>query len=396
MMKNGAEINRVEDTITRICKACHMPSVEVFATPTGMFVSIDSGDDESEVLTYVSRLRGSTTDLKKISDINRFSREFTTTNMSVNRGLEILEEIESEKPYPLLLRLLSAGLIASTFCLIFSGSLISACFAYPIGIISYLFYLFLGKYDINYFIRGFSSCIIAAALALIILELDFSKNFGSIIIGVIMLFVPGAAITNSIRDFLSGDILSGVSRMVESIIIATSLAAGAGILIKLWSIINAEPVASSHLEANLLFAAFIGFLPTLGFSIIFHVPKQKIFIAAIIGGIAWAAYQLFASYGNHLFTACFLAAAIVGLLSELSARWVKEASTVFIIPGIIPLVPGAHIYRTMLELIRGNYTAAGALGTETLFLAGVIAIALILVGSIVRIVISINRKILSR
>jgi len=54
--------------------------------------------------------------------------------------------------------------------------------------------------------------------------------------GTIMLFVPGVAITNSIRDFLSGDMLAGVTRMVEAVVTAVSLAAGAGIVLKLWSI----------------------------------------------------------------------------------------------------------------------------------------------------------------
>ena len=50
-----------------------------------------------------------------------------------------------------------------------------------------------------------------------------------------MIFVPGVAITNSIRDFLSGDMLSGVARAVEAFIIAISLAAGAGMILKLWN-----------------------------------------------------------------------------------------------------------------------------------------------------------------
>ena len=45
MMRNGAEIYRVEDTVTRICKAGRIKHVEVFATPTGIFVSMDSGDE---------------------------------------------------------------------------------------------------------------------------------------------------------------------------------------------------------------------------------------------------------------------------------------------------------------------------------------------------------------
>ena len=53
-----------------------------------------------------------------------------------------------------------------------------------------------------------------------------------------MLFVPGVALTNSIRDFLSGDMLSGVSRLVEALLTAVSLAAGAGVVLKLWDLMG--------------------------------------------------------------------------------------------------------------------------------------------------------------
>jgi uncharacterized membrane protein YjjP (DUF1212 family) len=49
-----------------------------------------------------------------------------------------------------------------------------------------------------------------------------------------MLFVPGIAITNSIRDFLSGNMLAGVARLTEAIIIGVSLAAGAGVVLEIW------------------------------------------------------------------------------------------------------------------------------------------------------------------
>ena len=59
-------------------------------------------------------------------------------------------------------------------------------------------------------------------------------SYAPVISGCIMLFVPGIPITNSIRDFLSGNMLSGVARLTEACIISVSLAAGAGVIIKLW------------------------------------------------------------------------------------------------------------------------------------------------------------------
>ncbi len=63
-------------------------------------------------------------------------------------------------------------------------------------------------------------------------------NYQPIVVGVLMLFVPGVAITNCIRDLLGGQLISGVTRFAEVILTAVSLAAGAGIMIKIWLMIG--------------------------------------------------------------------------------------------------------------------------------------------------------------
>ena len=79
MMRNGAEIYRVEDTISRICRSCNIDNVEVFATPTGIFLSLDKGGENDDTQTYVKRIKGVSTNLKKISLVNQFSRKFTAS-----------------------------------------------------------------------------------------------------------------------------------------------------------------------------------------------------------------------------------------------------------------------------------------------------------------------------
>lgn len=238
MMKSGAEIYRVEDTITRICKAGKISYVDVFATPTGIFVTLDEGKRDSDVFTYVRRIKGSKTDLSRISDINRFSREFTTTDLSVDEGMEILTEIEAKPAFSFPLQLLGAGLIAAFFCILFDGSAIDAADSFIIGGFSYTLSMVLSRIDLNFFIRGFMCCLAATFLALLAVSLGIAQSSSAIVIGVMMIFVPGVAITNSMRDFLSGDMVSGMARLSEAVIIAVSLAAGAGIMLKLWTILG--------------------------------------------------------------------------------------------------------------------------------------------------------------
>ena len=63
-------------------------------------------------------------------------------------------------------------------------------------------------------------------------------NSDKIIIGGIMLLVPGLAITNAIRDTMAGDLVAGNARMMEAFFVSVAIATGAGTMLKLWSLIS--------------------------------------------------------------------------------------------------------------------------------------------------------------
>ena len=386
MMKNGAEVYRVEDTITRICKACRIDHVEIFATPTGIFVSLDNGGEDDDPLTYVKRIDGIETDLNKISKINHFSREFTTTDLSVDDAMKQLKEIDETKPYPIPLRLLGAALVASFFSLIFGGAPVDFCVAFVVGMFAYAFSRFLGKFDINFFVRCFCSCAGAAFLALVASSWIDAAAYQPVIIGTLMIFVPGVAITNAIRDFLSGSMLSGICRMMEAFLIAVALAAGAGVVLKLWS--DRGCVRMSDLLLQFIYALFA----TCGFAIIFRVPLKHFPVCMIIGGLAWSCYQICLYYNASAVVGCFIAACLVGLLSDICSRVFKEAATIFIIPGMISLVPGYNIYYTMEALLSSELGDAAKVGSQTLLMAGAIAAGLLVIGAVINVIRSIVKK----
>jgi len=129
---------------------------------------------------------------------------------------------------------------------------------------------------------------------------------------------------------------------------------------------------------------FFAFLGTLGFCILFHVPLKHIVPASFGGSAGWVAYVYFTNGGTAPIAACFASACLVSLLAEFFSKAGKEATTIFIIPGIIPLVPGAPLYYTMRAILTGDFDAAAYFGTQALFMAGSIAIALLLIASLTR------------
>lgn len=234
LMKSGGEIYRIEDTITRICKAGHIPQVEVFATPTGIMVSVGSDDELSDSKTYIKSIRSRETDLHKISAVNNLSRNFANGNLTLEEAYNQIKEIENMGAYQFPLKLLGAAFTSGFFCLVFQGTPIDGFLAAFTGVIAYLLSMFLGRYKMSFAISDFLCSGLATFMALIFTALKLTPTPDYIIIGTLLLFVPGAALTNGVRDLLSGDILSGQSRITEAMVIALSLATGVGLVLALW------------------------------------------------------------------------------------------------------------------------------------------------------------------
>ena len=143
-----------------------------------------------------------------------------------------------------------------------------------------------------------------------------------------------------------------------------------------------------------LFVEFIfAFLGTLGFTLIFNVPLRHIPIASFVGGAGWVVFQIADAMGCGVAIACFFGACTVGLTSDISSKVCKEAATIFVIPGVLPLVPGAGTYYTMLAIVQGNLDQAAAKGIETLAMAGAIALGLLVMGTILQIIRGVTRRI---
>lgn len=131
---------------------------------------------------------------------------------------------------------------------------------------------------------------------------------------------------------------------------------------------------------------------TLGFSIIFSVPAKKIPACILVGAFGWTTYQFSVNCGYSVVVSCFIGSCVVGLLSDAASRLLKEASTIFIIPGIVCLVPGARIYYTMVSFLEHDTEALTNNATTTLMMAGAIAAGLLVIGSALQMARSLARK----
>ena len=125
-------------------------------------------------------------------------------------------------------------------------------------------------------------------------------------------------------------------------------------------------------------------IATIGFSVFFNIPKSALLPAGLTGGIGWTFYYCLINTTNNDILSNFLSAILVAWISEFLARRLKYPAILFVIPGIIPLVPGLGMYNTMLYLVQTNYELAIAKGANVLFVGGAISLGVLVVTSLSR------------
>ncbi|AGA68090.1 hypothetical protein Desdi_0557 [Desulfitobacterium dichloroeliminans LMG P-21439] len=125
-------------------------------------------------------------------------------------------------------------------------------------------------------------------------------------------------------------------------------------------------------------ALYASFFATMGFGVLFNVPRKTLLPIGLVGMIGWMIYVgLTLNLQINLITATLIASFSIATLSQILARRFKMPVTVFSIAGIIPLVPGGMAYDTLRQFIENNYMESVRLGSITLLIAGSIAFGLI-------------------
>lgn len=226
MLTSGAEIYRVEDTIIRISNSYHV-ECESFVLPTGIFISVKS--EEGSMQTAFKRIRQRSFDLNRIDSVNTFSRSLENFPQDYETAKKELADIESGRQYTLPVRLIAAAVSSFVFTMLFKGSYYDGTAAAAIGLIVYIMKEGLSKKGIFQFFELFSAGLAAGFLSVAAIRLFPVLNEFKIIIGSVMIYLPGVAITNGIKDAFYGDLVASFTRLGEAFLIAAALAAGVGI-----------------------------------------------------------------------------------------------------------------------------------------------------------------------
>ena len=224
MLLSGAEVGRVETSVKLICTAYGCRRTDVFTITSSIVVSIVSA--EGSHITQSRRILGTSTDLTRLDRLNSLSREICQDTPDYGYIEERLSGICARKPFPLWVEALASALIAGAFALFFGGGWADGAVAALLGLgLRYVTWVLRTAGMNQIFVNAVASFLLSFS-AIGLVRLGLGEDANMIIIGNIMLLIPGIALTNSLRDMISGDIMSGMLRFFDAVLVAASIAAG--------------------------------------------------------------------------------------------------------------------------------------------------------------------------
>lgn len=126
------------------------------------------------------------------------------------------------------------------------------------------------------------------------------------------------------------------------------------------------------------------FVAVISIAITFGVPKKFLGYSGVVGAVGWLVFLILTKLNCTIVASMFVAALVVSLISHSFARIMKTPVTLFLIAGILPLVPGVGMYRIVYSLLTNNNTTAAFYFSETMQIAGMIALAIFIMDTLFR------------
>ena len=375
---NGAETMRCEDTMNFILSKSGTENYTTSVVSTTILACIE-GETK---LTAINRWDNN---LNKICLTNEVSRKFCDGKINIHDAKEALLNIKSKIIYKFPLRLI-AYIFIGGFLPIFSGGGLYECLAGTLcGIVMALANTFFKHVHIRYFVVNMLQSIIMVLCTYLVAYITKGAiNTEIVIAASIAPMLPGLAMTNAVRDTIQGDYVSGGGRLMESTVKSLSIVLGVTVGLMIGKYIPTYESTSTFVDysSTSLIVIAAALLVSAGYCIIMEVSPKYLVFAAVIGAVGRYIYLYLVSLELSSTIAVFAATAIITFFAHICARIAKAPTSLFLISGIMSLVPGTFMYNSVTSFLSSQNAEGLEALIETLLIAGAISLAIFLVDTI--------------
>ncbi|MGT2666063.1 threonine/serine ThrE exporter family protein [Streptococcus rifensis] len=356
LLESGAEIYRVEETMSRIANALGLEQFDSYVVNRAIIVSALNTKGLSESRT--STVAETNINLGRLETVNTFSRKLSQNhNHNLAALYQELKDIETSRFHNDWQVIMSYFFGAGGFSLALGSTAADSLASAITGaILGWLFQL-ISPYIQTRFLLNIFGATAVALIANILYFWGLGQHRSLIILGALMVMIPGAFFVNAIREFSQNNYFTGLSLTMSALLTCSSISAGVAVSIAFLPF--AEQMTSSFTIEQLtwpqlLIQILAAGLGTVAFSILYQTPKRHFIDLGILGGLTWGVYRLLWHYFQMEALAVFVPALIMAFLSRVLARKRQAPATIFLATSMFPLIPGLSFYRAVYFFITGS------------------------------------------
>ena len=227
---SGAEIYRVEESMQRLLQAYGQAAGQVFVIPNCIIVSLTT--PAGHPVTCVRRIPSHGTDIYLLEAVNDLCRSLCAQTPPLDEARARIDAIlAGRRSFSMPMQLLGYFLGTMFFGMLFGGTLRDGICSGICGVALGGCLTFMTRLGANLFFKTIAGGAVSALLALLLTWTGLGQNSDFVIIGALMALVPGLIFTNAIRDIMAGDMVSGITRTAEALLIGVAIALGTGFVL---------------------------------------------------------------------------------------------------------------------------------------------------------------------
>ena len=386
LLEKGAQIQRVENTIVRICLAYGAKKVEPFAITSLVQASVLMPDGYHT--TQIRRVYETTTDLGMLLSLAQLIDRMCRERIPLDKAEELFSELVKGRKSHSSLDMLGMALGAGGFALAFGGDFFDFFAAALIGFVIFWFNDWLTKRIINALARTFIDSLLSGIMAVLLCAAGIGHHLTAINTGTIMLFITGILFGNALRDLLCGDLVAGMLKLMQALLTAVAIAVGYSIALWFSGFFpTVDHTSSASFPYAILFLATAVVGPV-GFCILYRLPFRYLPLSLAGSVISYGAYALLTRCASveSMLVSNLIATIALSVYCETTGGIAKTPVTLYTLPALVPLAPGYHLYYATFYLVQGNTELFWIYASNTLNISLGIAVGIVIVSLLIRIV----------
>ena len=350
MIMSGANVERVNLAVDRVCSTYELDNVSIFLLPT--YVSVSARDRSGYSAVRQASIPAGGINLTRLMSLNRLSYRVKEQHPSPDRLGSLLEKASDTKDYPDPVVLLGQICAMSCLCLLFGGGFREILCVAAVTVLAHYLLILLAIPGVDKMLTNALLMWIVTSAVFLLSSAGITDKQSVVIITALMLVIPGIPLTNAVRSMLCGNELSGGMQTVRVTVETMALATGIFLSMVMFSsadLLN-NPVGT---VTNPFILILLAFGTSFFLGVVFRILPQDLWLAGLGGAITRIVLLILTPLCARPVYAT-VAAFVASIYAELLGKVQKKPSTYYTYPAIIPLIPGDLFFYTLIGINQKN------------------------------------------